>query len=184
MTAKPLIVMALESEAQGYFEGLPVVFTGVGKVNPTYHLTKAIAKNRPSHVINLGSAGSQVFKAGTLVNCTQFVERDMDASPLGFDPYLTPYEEEALLNYGQHYPDLAQGICGTGDSFYTDGHHDDFNLVDMEAYALAKICQQENITFTCIKFITDGADGQASDDWSAALLIAAQKLREVYDQIT
>ena len=39
------------------------------------------------------------------------------------------------------------------------------DLVDMEAYAIAKICYLENIRFKCFKFISDHADGGASNDW-------------------
>ena len=35
----------------------------------------------------------------------------------------------------------------------------------MEAYAIAKICYLENIRFKCFKFISDHADGGASNDW-------------------
>ena len=36
------------------------------------------------------------------------------------------------------------------------------DVVDMEAYALAKVCKLENINFRCFKFISDNADETAS----------------------
>jgi adenosylhomocysteine nucleosidase len=45
--------------------------------------------------------------------------------------------------------------------------------VDMEAYALAKVCLHEQIPFACVKYITDGADGAASCDWENNLKDAA-----------
>lgn len=44
---RPLIVMALESEGQGLLElmGYNVLYTGVGKVNATYALTRHLAEN-------------------------------------------------------------------------------------------------------------------------------------------
>ena len=44
----------------------------------------------------------------------------------------------------------------------------------MEAYALAKICQQKAIDFYCFKFISDNADGDAAHDWSQQLAIGAK----------
>ena len=41
----------------------------------------------------------------------------------------------------------------------------DVDLVDMEAYALAKVCKLEGIEFKCFKYISDQADGQAASDW-------------------
>ena len=55
--------------------------------------------------------------------------------------------------------------CGTGDSFLTKTPKLKTDLVDMEAYAIAKICYLENIRFKCFKFISDHADGGASNDW-------------------
>ena len=52
----------------------------------------------------------------------------------------------------------------------------------MEAYALAKICKLENIDFVCIKYISDGADTSAADDWNAALNDSAKKLFNEYQQ--
>lgn len=177
--------MALESEAQGKFDNLPVIFTGVGKVNASYHLLKAIHHHQPSHIINLGSAGSNYFSAGTVVHCRRFVQRDMNATALGFELYSTPFDEAPAteLQYGNHIAPLPEAVCGTGDSFYTEGKNSSFNIVDMEAYALAKTCLLEKVPFTCIKFITDGADGTAAKDWNDALTLAAEKLRFTYDSI-
>src|SRR5262249_19721476 len=85
----PLVVMALESEGQGRLEklGCEVLYTGVGKVNAAYALTRRLhsARGCPvSTVLNLGSAGSPTFWTGTLVAADRFVQRDMDMTGLGF----------------------------------------------------------------------------------------------------
>jgi hypothetical protein len=38
----------------------------------------------------LSSAGSSEYKTGEVVCCTQFIQRDMDVTPLGFPKYKTP----------------------------------------------------------------------------------------------
>jgi adenosylhomocysteine nucleosidase len=77
--------MALEIESQGVFAqaGVPVLYTGVGKVNATYALTRRLADYRCAgrplpHVVNFGTAGSRRFPLGALVGCHSFVQRDMD----------------------------------------------------------------------------------------------------------
>ncbi|MBU6140088.1 MAG: adenine phosphoribosyltransferase [Proteobacteria bacterium] len=180
-----LIVMALESECQGYFAKENVIYTGVGKTNASYALMKAINKKKPKLVLNLGSAGSAVFNKGELINCIGFIQRDMDASGLGFKKYVTPFDEgdEQILRYGDTINGLKQGICGTGDSFDTSANKDAaYNLVDMESYALAKICKAEEIPFLCIKYITDGADGGAANDWNLTLEMAAESLFEFFSK--
>ena len=52
------------------------------------------------------------------------------------------------------------------------------DTIDMEAYALAKVCQQQQQRFVCLKFITDGADGQAANDWASAVILAADQLAD------
>ena len=39
----------------------------------------------------------------------------------------------------------------------------------MEAYALAKVCYHYDIPFISFKYITDGADEQAHEDWEVNL---------------
>ena len=35
----------------------------------------------------------------------------------------------------------------------------------MEAYALSKVCYRYDVPFISFKYITDGADGDANNDW-------------------
>lgn len=182
---KILTVFALKMEAQNLFDNENVIYTGVGKVNAAYGLCKSIFNERPDLVINLGSAGSNVFKAGSLVSCSKFIQRDMDAVPLGFEKWVTPFDEEkASLEYGEHFIDsLPQAICGTGDNFDTSGAKEIYNIVDMEAYALAKICKLEKIPFVSVKYISDGADGKAAVDWNEVVALSAVKLFWAYQEI-
>ena len=64
--------------------------------------------------------------------------------------------------------------CGTGDSFVSVPPEMSSDLVDMEAYALAKICRQKAVEFHCFKFISDNANGDAADDWTQKLALGAE----------
>ena len=165
-TDNVLFVFALEMEAGAMFDNQNKLLTGIGKVNASYELTKAIHQKRPSLIVNLGSAGSNYFAKGEVVCCTQFVQRDMDVRGLGFEIYETPLSGIPLiLNYGLLKDGLSHGVCGTGDNFEMEHTSTQYNLVDMEAYALALIAMKEDIPFLCLKYISDGADDNASDDW-------------------
>jgi adenosylhomocysteine nucleosidase len=186
-----LVVMALPPEAQDVFEraGVPVLYTGVGKVNAAMSLTRALAAFRHAGrplpaVVNFGSAGSPRFPAGTVVTCTTFHQRDMDVSGLGFEPGTTPYEDILpVLEFPSPFAGLPHGSCGTGDSFETGGSALTFDVVDMEAYALAKVCLVEGAVFACAKFVTDGADHAAANDWQANLHRAAECFLGLYRQL-
>lgn len=176
----PLLVFALPSEEAGEFGSYKKCFTGIGKINAAYQLTKAIQQQRPDLIINLGSAGSNVFRQGTIVCCTAFIQRDMDVCGLGYAPYETPFSPlPAVWRSGIKLEGVEEGICGTGDSFEMDHHKTDYNVIDMEAYALAYIAAQEHIPFLCLKYISDGADGTAAADWTEQVHKAAKALKVI-----
>ena len=153
-----LFVAALKEETVGlnYFYHI-----GVGKINATYNLTKLINKYKPLEVINYGTAGTIKKELSGLVEVTKFYQRDMDVRGL-LDIKLgeTPFDDiNEILNFNEGYS------CGTGDSFVNKQIEMDVDLVDMEAYALAKVCKLEGIKFRCFKYISDNADDSASIDW-------------------
>jgi adenosylhomocysteine nucleosidase len=126
---------------------------------------KYLSVNKPDIIINLGTAGSTAFRRGDVVCCTQFVQRDMDVSPLGIEKFKTPFsDDDVVLDYGIDIDNLPKGICGTGDSFETEHNTDLYNVLDMEAYALALIAKREQIPFLCLKYISDGANDDAVED--------------------
>ena len=155
---KRLFVAALKEEVPdlNFF-----YFTGVGKINATYHLTQLVLEHRPDEVINFGSAGSLRKNISGLIECTQFYQRDMDARGLmNLKLGQTPFDSihEIIISKDGYK-------CGSGDSFVQSKIEMDVDVVDMEAYALAKICKLQNISFKCFKFISDNADESAKDDW-------------------
>ena len=153
-----LFVAALKEETVGlnYF-----YHVGVGKINATYNLIKLIQKHKPLKIINYGTAGSLKKKLSGIVECTKFYQRDMDVrSLLDLKLGQTPFDNiNEIVNSEEGYS------CGSGDSFVNKKIEMDVDLVDMEAYALAKVCKLEGIDFRCFKYITDNANDNAPSDW-------------------
>lgn len=190
MTTLPntLVVMALRVESAGVFEaaGVPVLYCGVGKVNAAMALTRELTQYRLQHaamplVLNFGSAGSRRHAAGSLVQCHEFVQRDMDVRGLGFALGVTPYDEAPeRLRFEPKFTQLTHAVCGSGDSFATGVVGVDCAVVDMEAYALAKTCWSHQAQFACVKYVTDGADHAAADDWQSNVHKAAHEFLSLY----
>ena len=156
-----LILVAVEEELS--LKDLPdlqIHYTGVGKINATIKTIEIIKDYSPAQIINYGTAGSLNKKLTGLVEVTRFFQRDMDASPLGFKIGQTPFDSVDEINFG-----TGGYSCGTGDSFVTKTPKLKTDLVDMEAYAIAKICYLNDIDFRCFKYISDNADIGANDDW-------------------
>ena len=166
-----LVVIALEDELpQQLPEGYQKVVTGVGKVNAAIKLSQALCKStKPSAIINYGTAGIVSNKSliSQLVQPDVIIQRDMMAEPQA-PRGVTPFEEDAtagpiLMNTNTNI------TLGTGDSFVMSQDpwfvYASIDLVDMEAYALAKVAHSFNIPFQCYKYVSDFADENAADTW-------------------
>ena len=165
-----LLIVALKNELpRDMASGWTIVYTGVGKVNAAIALGDAIAMHQPKQVVNYGSAGALRPGLAGLHRVTRFLQRDMDVRALGFALGQTPFEDDSELLA------CTGGLCcGSGDQFVSAPPELTSDLVDMEAYALARICKQKAINFYCFKFISDNADNHAAHDWSQQLAIGAK----------
>jgi adenosylhomocysteine nucleosidase len=188
---KLLIVMALPQESRGLLEaaGADLLYTGVGKVNAAAALARRLAETRVQKqplplVVNLGTAGSRTLLAHTLAVCNRFAQRDMDVSGLGFAPGVTPFDDApAVIEFPPVLTHLPQRVCSSADSFATHLHAVGGDVVDMEAFALARVCLAERARFACVKYVTDGADSDSAAHWEAALDAAAHAFERVYREL-
>lgn len=172
-----LYVMALPEESQGLLEKIGIVpfFTGIGQVKAAFSLTKAIADKKPLRIINLGTAGSFNRNPGELVECTSFVQRQSTL----FMP------KSRTLHSTGRLTELPSVVCGTADFVqhaFSGGEH--YDVMDMEAYALAYVAAQSNVPFYCIKFITDHSGEDVVTEWKTNLKFAAEKLAETVKAIS
>jgi adenosylhomocysteine nucleosidase len=186
-----LVVMALPQESRGRLEaaGADVLYTGVGKVNAAATLARRLAEIRAAGqplplVANLGTAGSRGVRAHTLVVCNRFAQRDMDVSGLGFAPGVTPFDDAPpVIEFPPVLSDFPQHTCSTADSFATHLHEVGGDVVDMEAFALARACLAERARFACVKYVTDGADADSAAHWEAALDSASRSFERIYCEL-
>ena len=183
-----LIVCALEQETQGQLDDWNVLYTGVGKINATYKLTELFGTyhSRPAIrrnyevVVNYGTAGSRELPIGELVDCTRFIQRDMDATQFGFFKGQTPFEDSEIvldfrnkpfnIDYSRedHINTIKKHlVCGSGDNFVdnVESEIEMIDVFDMEAYALAKVCSYYHVPFISFKYITDNANEHSVGDW-------------------
>jgi len=169
-----LFVAAIKEETVGldYFKHI-----GVGKINATYNTLKLIQIYKPKIIVNYGTAGAINTKLKGIVECTKFYQRDMDVRGLDFKLGETPFDkvkEIIISNSGYS--------CGTGDSFVNQKIEMEVDVVDMEAYAIAKVCMLENIEFKCFKYISDNADENANNDWNTNLALGAETFAKMINK--
>ncbi len=135
--------------------------TGVGKINASIKLMELINMYKPAQIINYGTAGCFKKDISGLIECTTFVQHDMDARGLlDFKLGETPFDPISKIILSE-----KGYICATGDKFVKNKLEINCDIVDMEAYALAKICKLHGIEFKCFKYISDYANDDSSNDW-------------------
>lgn len=180
------IIIALENEFPDYSDYFRIHFSGVGKVNAALKTAQIIERDHAlgfsPTIINYGTAGivsGREDLIGSLIKPHVIVQRDMNSetlTPRG----ITPYDSDGgyiVLDANE------QIILGTGDSFVTK--HDPWfdtigiDLVDMEAYAIAKVCQHYRVPFVCYKWVSDFADKNASVNWQQNVSNGADEFKKV-----
>ncbi|QIQ02179.1 nucleosidase [Streptomyces liangshanensis] len=174
---RPLLVLAVQEEAQYLDTSLPVLLTGMGKVNAATALAATLARGPlPSEIINLGTAGAlRPGLSGTHLVGT-VTQHDLDSATL-----------RALT--GQTYgPPLTVGDPGgltlaTGDSFISDETDrarlaEHASLVDMEGYALATAAQQAGVPLRIVKHVSDDAGEEAARSWRETVAQCARALAD------
>jgi adenosylhomocysteine nucleosidase len=105
----------------------------------------------------------------------------MDVTGLGFMKGETPFEDNppiTIKSTSKFNPIGRNASCGSGDSFVEDRTNYYGEVVDMEAYALAKVCYHYDINFISFKYITDGADEQSHEDWEQNLANGIVEFKE------
>ncbi len=177
---KYIIVAALEMETPELDQFAPIVHTGVGKLNAAIQLFEAILFYKPDLVINYGTAGT-VSKQRGLLKVDTFVQRDMDVRGLGVPRGVTPFMKEQL-------PEPKGVVLASGDSFVTDselhleGLDISVDLIDMEGFALHKVCEHHDTRFDCYKYVTDSTDDDAPDDWQKNVAVGAALFIDLLEQ--
>ena len=171
----PLLVVALEEEAVHlHVHGLPILVTGVGKLNAAIAVTTILGKHRPSSIVNLGTAGAlRDGITGTHVIST-VIQHDLNDAAI-FDLIGIHFGAPLSLDAGEGI------VLATGDRFVSDVEvreqlAKDAHLVDMEGYAVARAARWAGVQVTLVKEVSDQAGEQAAKSWTETLDDCAESL--------
>lgn len=151
--------------------GMPIHIVGVGKVDAAVNTLKLIQKYKPKQVINFGSCGTlkrqrvgDVFEVGEVYDdffgCVVPEHEPIKLSDSEVKLFTTDTFFDANAVYSNHYTAMTR-LC---------------DLVDMEGYSIAKVCESENISLSLYKWISD--DGSKTD-WRANAAVGYEKFKKV-----
>jgi nucleoside phosphorylase len=176
--ARPLVVVATEAEAAHVPPGLRLIVTGVGKTAAAVATTRAVLEERPSQVINVGSAGALRDGIAGVLEIGKVLNHDISGDALrslGLDP-------RDVLELG-----ASPTVLATGDVFVSDPGvrgrlAQRAHLVDMEGYAVAYAASELGVPVRLVKHVSDNADESALA-WVDAVAASARAVGEWLDHI-
>ena len=169
-----LLVAAVEHEAVALPSELPVLITGIGKVNAALQVSRALANpaDRPDLVVNVGTAGALHGGMTGTHSVGRVQQHDLDSVVL---EELTGhrYGRPILLGEG---PALATGDVFVSDPATRDRLAETADLVDMEGYAVAAACRMAGVPVRLVKHVSDTADEGARASWLDSVHDASAEL--------
>ncbi|MEY9840268.1 adenosylhomocysteine nucleosidase [Streptacidiphilus sp. EB103A] len=175
--ARPLLVVAVAEEAAHLDGGLPVLLTGMGKVNASVALATVLARGPlPAAVVNLGTAGALRPGLEGTHEIGEVIQHDLDTEVLRtltgatFGPPLT------LDAAGPSRPVLATGDLFVAEESARQRLAERADLVDMEGYAVASAALAAGVPVRVVKHVSDEAGEGAARTWRESVDGCAQAL--------
>jgi adenosylhomocysteine nucleosidase len=155
--SKIVLVSASSHERYNEFEinGIPIFEIGIGKTNAAARMVEIIINSGCDTVVNFGSCGNlkqhevgKVMKVGKVIN-------DYETYGFGNEPREIVIDEHSDIK------------LFTTDSFYQpfENYSTWYNInvnkcdiIDMEGFALAKVCRDFGVDFHSYKWVSDDGD--------------------------
>ena len=180
---KILIVVATKQEIQANnFTNSDILITGVGMVNATFMLTKALSSNSYDLVINMGIAGSfcKSINIGDVVEVTQDIFSEMGAESA--NKFLSPHEIDLDLDVSfqsvqQTKLKAVQAITvntihGNNLSIQNIKQRLNPDIESMEGAAVMMVCQQFEIKCVQFRGISNLVEERNKENWNISLAIS------------
>lgn len=177
---RDIVVFALADEAPTLFQQYKNVFEiGVGKVNAAIHTMHLISRYGPVRIINLGTAGGITVGTG-IYRINKVFQHDVNLMPLGLKPGQHLNDDASVIEYEGHGK-----TCASGDLFVTDPNklRLECDIIEMEAYSVAKACLISQTQVEIYKYITDLADTDASKTWREHVASGELLYRHVLNEL-
>jgi adenosylhomocysteine nucleosidase len=136
-------------------------------------------------VVSLGSAGSRRCELGGVYQIQSVSWRDMDASPIGIPPGVTPFaDHSALIVLPTPLSGVPSASLSTGSDIVVGDRYAaiDADLVDMETFAVLRACQRFGVPMMGLRGVSDGPgelDGVSG--WTGLLPLLDERLAAVVD---
>ncbi|MBD1370929.1 5'-methylthioadenosine/adenosylhomocysteine nucleosidase [Hazenella sp. IB182357] len=179
--------------------------SGVGKVNAAICTQLLITQFKAKEIIFTGVAGAihEDLDIGDICISSECQQHDVDASSLGFEKGIIPYQESSIFKADPELIRLAEeaaksipdvkvltGKILSGDQFISnvktvENLYRAYNgiCVEMEGAAVGHVCSLANIPFVIIRSMSDRADHSASFNFVEFTKLAAERSCHMVQQM-
>lgn len=149
-----------------------ICFCGVGKANAASATMNMIINFHPTKIINIGMCGT--CKPNISINDLLIIDSlmycDVDLTSLNYPPNQLPNEKKNylinqtnVLLLKKLFNNAKIGSLATADSFINIKNIEQFPTIiqekiigfDMEATAIAQVCNKANLDLICLKIVSD-----------------------------
>lgn len=189
-----LFVMAVDAEYGDHLKlRMTPLMCGVGPVEAALATSLALSELKqrdqlPDLLVSLGSAGSRELEQAGVYQATSVSYRDMDASALGFEKGATPFLDMPIaIPLPFEIPNVPKARLSTGANVVSGAQYDaiDADMVDMETFAIWRVCHQFGVPIIALRGISDGKDElEKLSDWTEYLHVIDEKLATVLDLLS
>lgn len=160
--------------------GIPIHIIGIGKVNAALNLNKLIQQHKltngggkPTRVINFGSCGNlKDYNVGELLPIGEVIDdfyggvvdnhKAIKISDSPYKLFTTDIFYDATAVYSNDYTEKVRKS----------------DVVDMEGYSIAKVCESYRIPLEIVKWVSD--DGSKAS-WEANAAIGYNNFKQYFN---
>ncbi len=188
-----LFVMATDHEYREHLRArITPLITGVGPVEAAIGTAiwleeLRVAGDLPDLVVSLGSAGSRRCALGGVYQIASVSWRDMDASPIGFAPGVTPFADHpAVIALPTPLAGVPTATLSTGSDIVVGERYAaiDADLVDMETFAVVRACQRFGVPVIGLRGVSDGpGELDGVHGWTELLPLLDERLAGAVDAL-
>ncbi len=179
----------------GMANDIVLIITGVGKVNASLTTSYILNIMNPSEVINVGMCGSlksKIHKPGHVVLVKEVFQHDVYIPLKGiqFEYLMDKIDLELPIRkrISEEELEFNEVVLATGDLFLDNVElvkelSEMADVVDMEGYAIARVCQIYSVKLKMYKVISDNSDHSAESDFNVFIDIYNEKIKDLLNRI-
>ena len=154
--------------------GIPIHIIGIGKVKAAINTYKLIQKYKPDHIVEFGSCGNlKNHKVGEVLEVGSVYDDFYGGLVENHPPIEISDSNIKLFSTDTFY---EKG--GVYSNYYT-GMLRECDIIEMEGYSIAKICESEGISLSLYKWVSD--DGNLTS-WIHNASIGYNNFKKVFNE--